>query len=69
MTDFLIIIVVLMIIGAATAYIIKEKKRGTRCIGCPAGGSCSHAAVECSGCGEYTGDTKKGCSCGHTDKK
>lgn len=41
MADFMIGIVVLLAIGAAVAYIIKEKKRGVKCIGCPAAGTCS----------------------------
>ncbi len=32
--------VLIAIIGAAIMYIHKEHKRGTKCIGCPAGGSC-----------------------------
>ena len=38
--DILITIILLLILGAAISYIIKEKKRGTKCIGCPAAGSC-----------------------------
>lgn len=51
MTDFIIVMVLLIIIGASVAYIVKEKKRGTRCIGCPAGGTCSqNGGAGCSGC-------------------
>ena len=41
-SDILIVIALILIIGAATFYIIKEKKRGTKCIGCPAAGNCSN---------------------------
>lgn len=41
MTNVLLIIALLLIIGAAVIYIIKAKKRGVKCIGCPAGGSCN----------------------------
>lgn len=41
MTDIIIAIVLLAIMGGVVAYIIKAKKRGVKCIGCPAGGSCS----------------------------
>lgn len=51
MTDLMIVIILLLIIGAAMRYIVKAKKSGVKCIGCPAGGSCS----------------RKGCSCGHTE--
>lgn len=41
MADFMVAGIVLMIIGAAVIYIIKEKKKGVKCIGCPAAGKCS----------------------------
>lgn len=40
MTDLIVVGILIMIVGAAIAYIVKEKKRGTRCIGCPAAGNC-----------------------------
>ena len=55
-TDFIVIAVILLIIGAATAYIIKAKKSGKKCIGCPDGCSCGKAQGGCSGC-------NGGCSC------
>jgi len=42
MTNFLVILIVIAIVGVATAYIIKEKKRGVKCIGCPSAGTCPH---------------------------
>ncbi len=33
-------IILLVIISAACVYIYKEKKKGTRCIGCPMAGQC-----------------------------
>ena len=33
-------IILVVIIGAAITYIIKEKKKGTKCIGCPHAGEC-----------------------------
>jgi len=47
MADFVVIVILAAIVGAAVVYIIKEKKKGTACIGCPfadtcgSGGSCS----------------------------
>lgn len=40
MANIIIAVIVLGIIGGAVFYIIKEKKKGTRCIGCPAAGHC-----------------------------
>ena len=50
MTNFLIAVVVVAMVGAAIAYIVKEKKRGVRCIGCPAAGQCSRKHCESESC-------------------
>ena len=57
MANVVTVAVILIIIGAAVTYIIKAKKSGVKCIGCPAGGSCSHSHSEMSGSGS-------GCGCG-----
>ena len=50
MADLIVIAIVAVIVGAAACYIYKAKKRGVKCIGCPAakngtcGGNCG-----CSG--------------------
>ncbi|NLA70412.1 MAG: FeoB-associated Cys-rich membrane protein [Clostridiales bacterium] len=40
MKEIIAIIALIIIVGAALAYIIKEKRKGTRCIGCPYAGNC-----------------------------
>ena len=52
MADIIVVAVLLIVIGAAVAYIIKEKKKGTVCIGCPNAGGCA---------GKHNSDS--GCSC------
>ena len=56
MENIIIIAVLLLILGGATAYIIKAKKSGKKCIGCPSGGSCggscSGGCASCSHCGK-----------------
>lgn len=42
MTDFILVLVLLGIVGAAIFYIVKEKKKGTKCIGCPMAGECKN---------------------------
>ena len=37
MTNAIIILILVFIIGFATSYIIYKKKKGKKCIGCPAG--------------------------------
>ena len=39
--DIIAIAVIILIVGGATAYIIKAKKSGKKCIGCPDSCSCS----------------------------
>ena len=44
--DIFVLAVVGLIVGLAAGYVIKKKKRGVKCIGCPAGGNCA----SCAGC-------------------
>ena len=50
--DYIVIAAVALIVGGAVAYIVKAKKSGKKCIGCPDSGSCS-------------GNCGCGCSCGN----
>ena len=42
MTNIIVVIVILAIVGVAVAYIIREKKRGVKCIGCPYAEQCAN---------------------------
>ncbi len=42
MTDFIVLIVIAVILIAAFLYIIRARKKGIQCIGCPESGSCTH---------------------------
>ena len=52
-TDYIVIGIVAVIIGLAVGYIIKAKKSGRKCIGCPSGSCCceckTNTAPDC-GC-------------------
>lgn len=48
MENFIVIVVLGLIIGCAIAYVIKARKKGVKCIGCPQGGKCSGNCSECS---------------------
>lgn len=63
MEDFIIIAVIVVIIGAAVAYIVKAKKSGVKCIGCSAGGQCSHKHGEDAGCGCGCSGSESSCGC------
>ena len=41
MIDIALIIVIVLIVGIAIAYIRREKKKGVKCVGCPDAGTCS----------------------------
>lgn len=43
MTDIIIIAVVAAIVALSAGYIIKAKKNGRKCIGCPYSASCGGA--------------------------
>ena len=46
--DVIIIAVIVLVVGGAAAYIIKAKKSGKKCIGCPFSESCG--AKKCGCC-------------------
>ena len=54
--EIISLIAILLIIGGAVVYIIKAKKGGSKCVGCP------HA----KDCG---GKSSLGCSCSHEKQK
>ena len=54
MTNIVIIAVLVIVLGAAIFYIVKEKKKGTVCIGCPSAGTCA---------GKCDSKSSSGCSC------
>lgn len=59
-TNIIAVIIILLAVGAAMSHIVKEKKKGIRCIGCPNSGCCSHASKgKVEKCTEKC--TEKGC--------
>ncbi len=57
LTDMIVIGVILLIVGAAGAYIIKAKRSGKKCIGCPDSGACSADRGGCCGACSCCGDS------------
>lgn len=55
LVDIIVIAVIALVIGGAVAYIIKAKKSGKKCIGCPdscsCGGKNGKGSAEGSSCG------------------
>lgn len=56
--DMIVIAVIAAIVGCAVAYIVKSKKSGKKCIGCPYGSACGTKGKSCCSA-----------SCGGEDKK
>ncbi len=56
-TDLIVGGIVLVLVALALLYIMKSKKKGIKCIGCPEGSHCCscHCSQEaaCSGCGDH----------------
>lgn len=47
MTDIIVAAVIIAIVAAAAIFVLRSKKQGRKCIGCPDSGSCSGG---CPGC-------------------
>lgn len=47
MADIIILVILLVLVGTAVTYIVKQKKRGVKCIGCSSAGTCQK---KCCGC-------------------
>ncbi len=62
-TDVIGIIVVVLALGGAIAYIVRAKKKGAHCIGCPSSGCCSGANMV------EEQDGKGACSCELSESK
>ena len=41
MADVIAVLILVVLIGGAAAYLIRAKRNGVKCVGCPAGGNCS----------------------------
>ena len=52
MDNIVLAAILAAILVLACVYIIKAKKSGKKCIGCPSVGSCN---VSCSSCSGYSG--------------
>lgn len=42
MADVIAVIILVVLIGGAAVYLIRAKRNGVKCVGCPAGGNCSN---------------------------
>ena len=47
MENMIAVLVIVILVGSAAAYLIKAKRSGVKCVGCPAGGNCSSKNKHC----------------------
>ena len=45
--DIIVLAAILLVVGGAAAYIIREKRKGKKCIGCPDSATCAGACHAC----------------------
>ena len=57
--DFLILAIIALIVGGASFYIIRAKKKGQKCIGCPDSKTCSGSCASCRGCQRSIEESEK----------
>ncbi len=48
MENYIVIAVLVLIIGGAVIYVLKQRKKGVKCIGCPNGRNCSGDCCSCN---------------------
>lgn len=44
MVDIIVGGIIVLLVGGAVLYVVKEKKKGVRCIGCHCAGECSKSS-------------------------
>ncbi len=59
MVNMVIIGVLLVLVGLAVSYIVKAKKSGVKCIGCPHAKNCSANSMKHTSCGCHTQEVEK----------
>jgi len=50
MKNLIVVIILVVILGLAITYIVKAKKKGVKCIGCPSACNCSAQKNGCCDC-------------------
>ena len=66
MIDYIIIGILIAIAAAIVFFLVRQKKQGVACVGCPHGKQCGKAkGKSCSCGGGCHGDCESGCEGGH----
>ena len=61
MENVILVFVLVAILGGAIVYIVRAKRRGIKCIGCPMGASCAKKGGFCGSCNGEAGQSS--CNC------
>jgi hypothetical protein len=48
MKNVIAILVIALILALAITYIVRQKKKGIKCIGCPSAKNCPHSGKGCT---------------------
>ena len=48
MADLVVLAILIIAVAVVVSYIVKEKKRGGKCLGCPYSGSCNKKSSGCN---------------------
>ncbi len=47
MIDIIVLMIVLVLVVLAVSYLVKEQKKGTKCLGCPMAATCAKNKKNC----------------------
>ena len=56
--DILVVLILILILGLAVLYIVKKKKSGAKCIGCPYSSQCGKNGATSCNCNVGTEESK-----------
>ncbi len=48
MGDYIVLGILVVILAAVIIYLVRQKKKGVKCVGCPHGKSCSSCSCNCA---------------------
>lgn len=51
MKDIVVAVILIIVLGLSISYIVRAKRRGVKCIGCPSGKSCGGSGTSSCSCG------------------
>ncbi len=65
-SDIILIVIIMAITASVIFYIVKEKKKGVKCIGCPSAQACAQKD-KTSQSSSVSSENSNGCSCKNSE--